>query len=292
MRIIKLATISFGIFVSSCGLLKKQQQGFVSPTNFEEEFTFQTYKGVIGFDISIDGQMSQFLFDTGADLTLIQRDSILGKSTNYAGASKRKMELGEEIIPSLKIGDVNFQNTVALNGDMVGLKEQIPNFGGILGQSVISKVNWLIDYPNKAIIMSTNSLADNTFKSIKIIRQNGNNPYTFLTFRGKEYKVVIDLGSSSVINLPTDSKFAKDVSATVSLKENVRERYTLGGLQKITEQIGVIPELSIGDFKFENVEFNINTSSQPRIGINFFKDYQIYIDNLNDGVYWLKKTEE
>lgn len=35
---------------------------------------------------------------------------------------------------------------------------------------------------------------------------------------------------------------------------------------------------------------NLDVSSQPRIGIGFFENCVIYIDNTN-GVYWIKQVE-
>ncbi|MEM7109377.1 MAG: hypothetical protein AAF519_14220 [Bacteroidota bacterium] len=290
MKIRLFSSLLLPVLLVGCSVEKLQQAGTVYPADFNSKVSFETFRGVISLDVSIDGQVRKFLFDTGADLTIVQRDSISGKTYNVSGASKRKMELGREIVTSMRIGSVDFQNTYALNGNLSGLKEHIPAFGGLLGQSVIGKANWLIDYPGKYMTISNSNLADYTFKPIKIRRENGNSPYTFLTYDGIEYKVVIDMGSSSVLNLPNDSRFAKDVSQKLTLSENTRDRYTLGGIQMVTEKVGVIPELKLGEFTFKNVDFNINTSSQPRIGIRFFKEYLIYIDNSNGGGYRLKRS--
>lgn len=273
-----------------CSVTRLQKQGNVEPGYFYSKIEFVTYKSVICLDVNIDGEVKRFLFDTGADLSVLQRDSIVGKTSQYSGASKRKMELGTEIVASMKIGNVNFADTYALSGNMVGLKEQVPGFGGLIGQSIIQKANWLIDYPGRQMEISNRNLAGASFGEIKTIRRKGNSPYTFLEMNGHRYKVVIDLGSSSTINLPEDSKFAKDVAQTIELTENSRERYTLGGLQTIREKKGTIPKVRLGAFEFENVEVNINTSSQPRIGMKFFGDYLIYIDHSNGGVYKLKKS--
>lgn len=278
-----LMILIFFLFLG-CSITKLHQEGTVAPVDFYSKFSFETYKGVIGFNVDIDGETKFFLFDTGADLSLIQRDSIIGKKDNFSGASKRKMELGRELITSIRIENIDFKNTHALNGDMIGLKEQIPNFGGLIGQPIIHKANWLIDYPNKQIELSSRELGDKSFKEIELVRENGNNPYTFLEMNGKKYKVVIDFGSSSIINLPTGSQFAKDVIKSIKLSKNTRKRYTLGGLQQIQEKVGIIPEIKLGEFEFKNVDVNINNSSQPRIGIKFFKDFKIYIDNSNENI--------
>lgn len=142
---IKIVVLLF--FLSAeCSVAKLQKQGSVNPTDFYTKQSFQTFKGVIEIEAKFEGSSKIFLFDTGADINLIQRDSLAGKKSKYSGASKRKMELGKEKISKLKIGEVEFLDTYALHGDFVGLKEQIPQFGGLIGQSIISKANWLINY--------------------------------------------------------------------------------------------------------------------------------------------------
>jgi len=277
------------IFSIGCSTQKLQKKGNVTTKDFYSKVSFKTYKGIIGLDVQLNGEIKNFLFDTGADLSLIQRDKINGMKFKISGASGREMKLGTEVVSSIKIGDVEFIDTYAFNGDMIGLKEQAPNFGGIIGQSIIQKANWLINYPNKELEMSNRNLIKEGFKEILILRENADNPYTYIEMNNKKYKVVIDLGSTSTINLPFDSEFAKEVTKSIKLTENIRERYTLGGLQKINEKVGKIPQIKLGEFDLTNVDVNINKSSQPRIGINFFKDFKIYIDNSN-GVYKLKRS--
>tara|TARA_R110001583_G_scaffold69696_1_gene197559 strand:+ start:1550 stop:2419 length:870 start_codon:yes stop_codon:yes gene_type:complete len=272
----------------SCSITKNQKKGIVVPENFNFETEFTTLKSVIILPFKIDGISKNFLFDTGADISIIQRDSLKGRTGNYDGASNRKMKLGTEYVKSMKIGNLEFQNTFAVNGNLEGLKEQIPNFGGLIGQPIINKANWLIDYPNKTLRISNENLADTNFKTIQIIREGGA-PYTFISINGIEHKVIIDFGSSSEFNLPKESKLAKQLLQQYDFDDNQRERYTLGGLQTITEKVGIVPLIKLGNMEFNNVTTTINVSSQPRIGIGFFKDCEIYIDNL-DKSYKIKKV--
>ncbi len=288
MKKIRLLLIVLLILNSfSCSVTKNQNKGNVVPENFFYQTEFKTIKSVIVLPFDINGVSKNFLFDTGADYSIIQRDSIIGKAGNYGGASNRNMKLGNEIISSIKIGSIDFINTVALNGDMIGLKEQIPNFGGIIGQSIIKKANWLIDYPNKSINISDKNLSDTSFETIRIKREEGA-PYTYISINGVDYKVIIDFGSSSEFNLPEDSKLAKQLLKQYSFSYNERDRYTLGGLQKIKEKVGIVPLITLGNMDFKNVNTTINVSSQPRIGIGFFRHYKIYIDNI-DNIYKIKK---
>ncbi len=82
------------ILIFSCSVTKNQKKGTVQPQSFNFKTEFTTAKSVIILPFEIDGISKNFLFDTGADYSLIQRDSTLGKTENYDGASNRKMKLG------------------------------------------------------------------------------------------------------------------------------------------------------------------------------------------------------
>jgi len=271
----------------SCSVTKNQKKGTVSPKDFNYETEFTTAKTVIILPFELNGVSKNFLFDTGADYSVIQRDSTLGKTKSYGGATNREMSLGNEYVKSMKIGNIDFQNTFAVNGDLIGLKEQIPNFGGIMGQPIIRKANWLIDYPSKKIKISNQNLVDKTFKTIEIQRKGGA-PYTNISINGTAYKVIIDFGSSSEFNLPKESKLAGALLHQYTFADNERERYTIGGLQTIKEKVGIVPMIKLGNIEFKDVSTTINVSSQPRIGIGFFKECKIYIDN-SDNSYKIKK---
>jgi hypothetical protein len=275
------------ILISSCACTKLIKKGTISPTNFHAKIDFTTSKKLIVLPFELNGQLKNFIFDTGADYSLIQRDSVFGKTSTISGASTREHNYGSEIVESLKIGDINFEQTFALNEDLIGLKEQVPNFGGIIGQPIISKANWMIDYPNKTIEISNIDLSDSSFHPLKM-KRNEKSPYTYIQVNGQEYKVIIDLGSTSTLNLPKDSKLAEELLKSIHFNPNTRERYTVGGLQTIKEDIGVVPLITLAGLKFENVNVNLNVSSQPRIGIGFFENCVIYIDNIN-GIYKIKQ---
>lgn len=288
MKILKPLLFALLLLISfSCSVTHYQKKGTVQPKPFDSEIEFTTAKTVIIIPSKINGVSKNFYFDTGAQYSIIQRDSIIGKSMTLEGASNRSIETGSEEVESFKIGNVEFVGTVASNTDMIGLKEQIPNFGGVIGTPIINKANWLIDYPNKKLRISCENLADGTFQTIKIKRKGGS-PYTHITINGTEYKVVIDFGSSSEFSLPKESELAKQLIKQYTFEDNERDRYSIGGLQTINEKVGVVPLIKLGDIEFKNVSTKIGVQSQPRIGIRFFKDHIIYIDNQENS-YKIKK---
>lgn len=276
------------LFTAGCSIIKLQEEGYVQPENFHHEVKFDTYKSLIIVPARVNGVLRNFLFDTGAHLTVVQRDTLIGKSTNVSGASGRSSSLGNEVINSFEIGGIDFKNTNALNGDLEGLKDKVPDFGGFIGQSIISKANWLIDYPQNTLQIANHDLSDNTFQKIEIDRKDGS-PFTFIQIEGKKYKAIIDLGASSAITVPTGTKLSEEILKKYSFKEVENESFTIGGVQKVKQQIMTLPTVRLGDHEFTNVEVKVKPSSQIRLGNDIFKDYMVYIDNIS-GDYKIKKV--
>lgn len=246
---------------------------------------------MISLPVGVDGETRNFLLDTGAQLSLLQSDATKGKRMSVSGASKRKVWLYRNKIPSMRIGEVNFKKVNVLSGDFTGLKEQIPNFGGLIGQSILNKSNWKIDYPNKVLEVSDKPFLIDSLKTIPIYRSGGS-PHTDISIAGKTYRAIIDLGSSAKgLNVPDDHPLAQRLMDKFSFEGNEREIYSMGGLQEVKEQVGTLPFLYLSGVVFKDVPVDIRNSSDLRIGMNFFKDCVLVIDN-DAGVYRLKKGIE
>lgn len=288
MKIIKVLLSLFSIIlINSCGITKEQKMGNVLQSNFQYKTNFTTLKTLIIIPAELDGIEKNFLFDTGAEMTIIQRDSTIGESSSIRGASSVTVNGGTEIVKSLKIGNVEFANTFAVNMNLFKIEEQIPNFGGLIGQTIIGKANWLIDYPNRTIEVSDKDLTDLTFQNLQV-KLKSNVPHTYIKIDGKKHEVLIDLGASTEFILDTESELAKELLKKYDFKNNERERYTIGDASTSYEKVGFIPLIKIGELEFKNVKLTITNSKKPRIGISFFREYKFYIDNTNKS-YKIKK---
>ena len=278
------------IFLLGCSTASLRKKGSIEPIEFKDKVKFTTIKSVIIVPAQFEGERRGFLFDTGAPLNIIQRDSISGKKYTVGGASNRTMKLGSEKNELIQIGATNFTDVMSWNGDLMGLKEQVPDFGGIIGQSIIGKANWKIDYPNKTMEFSNSSFVDATFTPIEITNSDGK-PYTIVTVEGKAYKAIIDLGSSSPgINVPDTHPLAKKLLSKYNFTSHEREIFSMGGLQLVKEKKGVVPLVKLGASRFANVPIDIRNSSQLRIGMNFFKDCVLLIDNsTSKSQYFFRK---
>jgi hypothetical protein len=281
-RIRILLTLILTSFLISCSITKEQKQGTVSPKNFHHKTEFTLYKSLILIPSSINSETKNFIFDTGSELSIINSDSLFEKNYNVSGASGKKMKMGAGKVKSLRIGNVEFENTNVRFSDLSELEDRIPDFGGLIGQSIIGKSNWLIDYPNKKLEISNNDISDKTFSRLEIVRKSGS-PFTFISINGKKYKAIIDLGSTRALSIPKDSELAKDLLMTYEFNDIEKDNFTIGGgIEKVNQKIGNLPVIELGNTKIIDVETVIKETTQIRIGSGFFKNYILYIDNTNE----------
>ncbi len=283
-------TIFFLLFLllnTGCSVSRDQKRGKVFPKQFHHQVKFTTLKHIIILPALVEGKTRNFLFDTGAQLSVIQRDSLQGKKQKVSGASNRSITMGIEKVSSIAIGPVEFRSTKAVNGDLIGLKEKVPDFGGLIGQPIIQKANWLIDYPNQMMTVSSNRFDKEGFQHVKIKRKGGS-PFVELNILDQTYSAIIDMGSSANLSIPEDHPLAEIIQQKYNFELNSRDVYTLGGSQKIEEQVGTIEAVELGEMRFDNVYTDIRNTSKLRLGMRFFKDCQIVIDQAS-GDYWIKK---
>jgi hypothetical protein len=264
-------------------ILKMHAKGALISDVSNTIIQFDTIKGLMILPVKYKGEMKNFIFDTGAFSSLIRQNNDSKNIISVGGASNREVNMSFETIPSLKIGDFDFQETLALFNELEGLDK---NVDGIIGQTIIRNTNWLINYPKKELILTKNDISDDSFKTIKIIRED-TAPYTNVTIDGVDYKCVLDLGSSSYLSIPEGSKLAEKVLSKYKFTDYTRDTWTIGGLNKDYEKTSILPVMKIGDIEFNNVKMNVKKTSQLRIGLPFFSNYQIFIDNKN-GVYKIK----
>lgn len=276
-----LLTLILISLLISCSVTKEQKQGTVSPNIFHQKTEFLLYKSLILVPCFINSEPKNFIFDTGAELSIINSDSLFEKNNNVSGASGQKLKMGVGKVKSIKIGNVEFENTNARFTDLSELEDKIPDFGGLIGQSIIEKSNWLIDYPNKKLEISKIDLSDKTFTRLEIVRKGGS-PFTFITINGKKYKAIIDLGSTSALSIPKDSDLAKNLLMTYEFKDIEKDNYTIGGgIEKVNQKIGNLPTIELSNIKINKVETMIKETTHIRIGSGLFKNYILYIDNTN-----------
>ena len=284
----KLVLTLFVIFTLIGCISNKQNKGFVTPESSETTIGFTTNRTVIILPVLVDGVPKNYAFDTGAELSVVHREKTIGKTKNITGAGGNKEKLGSETIKSLKIGNIEYNNTSALNGNLTYMTTQIPKYGGILGQSIIVKSNWLIDYTKNKITISPKTIKVDDFETLTV--KNLRDPHVNITIEGETHSFLVDLGSSVAMSIPENSKLAKKLLAKYAFVDNKREIFRIGGVENVNEKIGKIERSKIDNTIFGENAVHILPTKSLKIGNAFFKDYMLYIDNTN-GDYKIKKSK-
>lgn len=278
----------FVVFCVSCSTENLQNKGLIVPQSSSNNFKFSTNQSIIIVPVSINGKSENFFFDTGSDYNVIHVDKVKGITTKVNGADGKKVKVGTGKITSLKIGETEFKKTFTWELPMDFLVDKTPSITGFIGQSVICKANWLIDFTQNTMEFSDKAIEISGFETFSM--KNIRDPHLNLVIEGETISALIDLGSSSTLSIPKGSALAEKLLSKYSYRDNQREKFVAGGVQNVTEKLGITPNVVVGGFSFDAVETTIVESSQPRVGNNFFKNFALYIDNTN-GVYKLKKIK-
>ncbi len=272
--------------LTACSVKNLQKKGKTSLDSFNIQVPFTMNSELIEIKAMVNGEAKNMIFDTGADLSLIAQEKPTGKITEVEGAANKSIKLGQDKVASISIGDVSFENTFAVNGKLEGIEQKMEDFGGIIGQPIIAKANWLFDFDTKMMTLSNQTINHDGFTAIKIDRKKGR-PYTTLSVDGIEYNAIIDLGSSSSLSIPENHPLAQKLIAELDFTTSVDQVFTISGLRDVTKQTSSLSKLQLGDIEMTDVEVTILKSSQIRIGLAMFKDYQLLIDS-DQQVYRIK----
>jgi len=149
---------------SSKRISKTYRQGEVIQKNYLEEVPFFYYKDLIILKLKIDEKEHNFIFDTGNDLTSIDKSLIPKiniKSNNVKGkvvdAKNIKSRNKFISIDNIRIGKIKFSNIGAMVFDHSPFNQFFANkfkISGVIGSNLMRKVIWQIDYEKKIIRLS------------------------------------------------------------------------------------------------------------------------------------------
>ena len=153
------------LVLQSCSTLKVSKllkKGSVENTEFLEEIPFNYVNDLIFIDVVIKGNSYNFIFDTGAEISVIGehiKNEVNYKNvTSYAVETSTMTSVNQEFVAleDLTVGSVLFERTGAA---IMDISHFDAFFGcrtvdGILGNNLMRKAAWQVDYQNKKIILS------------------------------------------------------------------------------------------------------------------------------------------
>jgi predicted aspartyl protease len=274
-------------------ILRLAKKGYVTQSDYYSAIPFQYENKHIFIDVEINGEIYYFLFDSGADFSVIDPSFI--KNLDYKKVAKvgargssikaQKAELVE--LSAIRISNVEFKSIGAALMDLSFINNDYPcsprPIVGVIGANILRKSNWQIDFANKKIVFSDNlnnlNLSSKVIE-LKIIPKSWGSPFANLNINGVKKTFRLDTGSSGSIT--TGTEFRKELNKT---NKNVNyTSITRSDKQKIkfTNYYAQIEQISFGEFKLNDQLISLENGVSSLIGNEFLENYRITFDWKNN----------
>ncbi len=280
---------------SSCFMNKTvrlAKKGHVVEKHFDKTIPFEFVEGLIVIEVSINNQPFHFVFDSGAFMSSFDKKRLAGvplvvKNNSKIGSSSGKSQKSEIVqVDELNIGGVRFQNTSAVLGDMSGILAALGcnDIDGIIGNNVMRKANWQIDYVNKKIRftddMSNLSVSKNAY-SYKMNARKWGNTGLPVTIDGVEKYYTFDTGFGGAF-LSSDKYLAlvkekNPNTKTVLLEDELG--FDLFGEYTKNSKRAIAKSIFVGDFKMTNQLVKYREKGSSLVGNMFFEHFLLTINS-------------
>jgi len=284
--LILIAFFSINSYAQNEKLLEWANQGTVKNKDYNSEIPFRYVNGYIFVNIIKNDKKYNFLFDSGAEATLIDK-SIINEfeftpfsTSNMSGALITSRDVNTITLSTISIADVEFTDIGAVAFDLQIFKSKFcDKLDGVIGSTLLKKAKWQIDYENKIIHLS-NDISNLLSEKPK---------YTLTTnlpekgWGTETIELNID-GYASQFNFDTGNGREKIVLKPSELKNfDVKDKKSIieYGFNKSDLGYKLIAEsVIIGDLQLKNqsISFQKDVGNFQLLGNRFFENFLVTID--------------
>ncbi|WP_412467153.1 retropepsin-like aspartic protease [Pedobacter sp. KLB.chiD] len=264
-----------------------------------DSLTFSTAKGLLIFEGYLNDVKTNFAFDTGAAMGVLNSKNVSDSDITRKGSTKindsqrnsAKLDLAK--INNLKIGTHSLQNITSVVADMPFL---YCNTAYLLGGDVINKLNWKFDFKKNRVYISKTPFAPENDMQEMPVKIIGKRHFSPLVVQGTVIdNVLIDFGFAG--NCTMDLKFSstKEIMSKI-LPENIyASKSSSMGLNSIsvgkTTSSFFLDSVIFGGVVVNNFKVNAMNDTQNKIGLLFLKmSFNQMILNNTELKYWLQPS--
>ena len=263
-------TLSNGFSQNRKQLSKK---GYVKQKEYFVEIPFNYANKHIYIEVVISGKKYNFVFDSGYEVTTI--DSNIAKEIQYkiikevslSGSSFADQKVTLVELPNIAIASLDFEETYGLLQDLSFTKKPATQkIDGIIGNNLMRKSKWQIDYVQKVIRIS--SKIENfknlpTAKKIELNNKDWGLGYVAIELNNQKHQFLFDLGSNG------------EFTANHSFVKFLKEKDTLLQQEKQTFPVG---KIKIGEIELNDKSITLEKRASSLLGNAFFENYLLTID--------------
>ena len=263
-------TLSNGFSQNRKQLSKK---GYVKQKEYFVEIPFNYVNKHIYIEVVISGKKYNFVFDTGYEVTTI--DSNIAKEIQYkiikevslSGSSFADQKVTLVELPNIAIASLDFEETYGLLQDLSFTKKPATQkIDGIIGNNVMRKSKWQIDYVQKVIRISNKIDQFKNLPTAKKIELNNKDwglGYVAIELNNQKHQFLFDLGSNG------------EFTANHSFVKFLKEKDTLLQQEKQTFPVG---KIKIGEIELNDKSITLEKRASSLLGNAFFENYLLTID--------------
>lgn len=283
-----------GCFMSKTVQLAKG--GELNASTVYQEFDFEYFKGMIYVPVQIEGETYNFMFDSGAFMNVISVELAAklnlkeGTTSNVKSSSGRKQESGFVALPSIWIDGVEFIETGTIIQDLAGLNLFLGchEIDGIIGNNLMRKANWQIDYENQKIRFTDQPEKLHFSEEAHIIpisKKKWGNKHLEILINGEEGYYTFDTGFSGYIQ--NDSKFLKKLEANNDLEfvtsKGLLSADLFGATYSETKYVA-IESLELEGINVQDLHMKFKDDASSLLGNEFYEHFQLTMDWANQRV--------
>jgi hypothetical protein len=279
--------------LSSCAtsnIDKVLKQGHVAQENFKTTIPFTYVSGWIVLEVEIQGKAHNFILDTGSS-NLITKEFAEELNSKVLGAEDIK-DINDTAnsteytrLSNIKIGNVDFQNTIAGIVDLNKITEiGCMKIDGFIGSNLMRKAVWDFDFQNQLItIVNDESKLDIPTETIDSKMYIGTAGIPAVTVEINGQKVLnntVDFGNAGT-NLLRGDYFVKQRDANLITKYVKGSQKGFGGFGRTEEKPFYqtnIDELKIGNHTVNNIHTRVKSGAGNNLGLAFFKNYRVILN--------------
>lgn len=285
----------------SCALYKipkLAKQGEVVQTNYVQKIAFDYGHGLPFVEVTIKGKHYNFLFDTGAELSVIAKHIagdidyklITSAKVNATNESDARLEFIE--VPSITLANVDFEHTGAIIADLSHFDQYFgcKPIDGIIGSNLMRKATWQIDYKAREITITDSVERFVVSEKASVITMNAGkmrSVYLDVTIDSVSSRFIFDTGFNGKIK--ADSSFFNALKA----KSKGLEFVTQSGLVvtdlngKITGQTFMViaKDIDVQGVEISDQMISLTGINKALVGNEFFENYTLTIDWQHDKLF-------
>ncbi|MCB0642518.1 MAG: aspartyl protease family protein [Phaeodactylibacter sp.] len=301
-----LAGFALLLFATSC--TNKFQQAMLGGTleneAFLETISFERRMGLLVMEVELAGKTRRFVLDSGApNLLTKELAAELGLPVafqkNVGDSQGGKAKLDFVVLPELKIGDLVFDDMLAVVGDLnASPLLRCLEVEGLIGANLMRRARWQIDFQQQQIHIasSLDSLPDMAAQTVKVpfsTSLQGTPQVDFLLNGVPANNFIIDLGSNGAIDA-TAAWYRKNGAA---IEGEVFTAYGaaeagLYGYKADSTYIAVIDSLKSGQQFLGEQVIEFEGAGGYNIGNAFLDQFLVTIDWQGGQLYLLPQDRQ